>query len=227
MADKRITELTEKQSAESGDYLIVDNGASGTKKMTPANLMSSNKYKVMSLQSEQPLVNDGNGKFYVNFSIQIEQSTYTTTVICAMGELIPVALTQDDCIIYLGLSEFIYSEEDIEYFTALYALPDFMQITSIQVTSITQFSYDAATINSLLAGKEDSATIKTATLAAGATSVTFTGVPTTGNNTIDVYTSKAGLDYTAVDDSTAGTLVYTFEAQSAAVTVYLVIKEVG
>ena len=227
MADKRITELTEKQSAESGDYLIVDNGASGTKKMTPANLMSSNKYKVMSLQSEQPLVNDGNGKFYVNFSIQIEQSTYTTTVICAMGELIPVALTQDDCIIYLGLSEFIYSEEDIEYFTAIYALPDFMQITSIQVTSITQFSYDSATVNSLLGGKEDVATIKTATLVAGATSVTFTGVPTTGNNTIDVYTSKAGLDYTAVDDTTAGTLVYTFEAQSSAVTVYLVIREVG
>lgn len=69
-------------------------------------------------------------------------------------------------------------------------------------------------------------TIKTATLAAGATTVTFTGVPTTGDNLIDLYTSKAGLDYESVDDSTSGQLSYTFEAQSAAVTCYLVIKEV-
>lgn len=70
-------------------------------------------------------------------------------------------------------------------------------------------------------------TIKTATLAAGATTVTFTGVPTTGDNTIDIYTSKAGLDYDSVDDTTAGQLAYTFEAQSTAVTVYLVIREVS
>lgn len=222
MADKRITELTEKQAVESGDFLVVD-GARGTKKMTPANLMSSNKYTLRTLESGQPLVNNGYGKFYVNFTI--DQSAYPFTVICAKGELIPV--TYNNYVIYLGLSEFNYIEDDIEYFTAYYALPNFMQITSIQVSSITQFSYDSATINSLLAGKEDSATIKTATLAAGATSVTFTGVPTTGNNTIDIYTSKAGLDYTAVDDSTAGTLVYTFEAQSSAVTVYLVIREVS
>jgi len=70
-------------------------------------------------------------------------------------------------------------------------------------------------------------TVKIATLAAGATSVTFTGIPTTGNNTIDIYTSKAGLDYDSVDDTTTGQLTYTFEAQSAAVTVYLVIREVS
>lgn len=82
-------------------------------------------------------------------------------------------------------------------------------------------------INELLSGKEDNATIKTATLAAGSTTVTFTNVPTTGNNLIDVYTDVAGLEYTAVDATTAGQLTYTFEAQSAAVTVYLVIKEVS
>lgn len=82
-------------------------------------------------------------------------------------------------------------------------------------------------INELLSGKEDNATIKTATLAAGSTTVTFTGVPTTGNNLIDVYTSVAGLEYTAVDDTTAGQLTYTFEAQQSAVNVYLVIKEVS
>lgn len=74
--------------------------------------------------------------------------------------------------------------------------------------------------------KDAGTTVKTATLAAGSTTVTFTGVPTTGNNLIDVYTSKAGLEYTSVDDTTAGQLTYTFEEQSAAVTVYLVIREV-
>lgn len=113
MADKRITELTEKQTVESGDYLIIDNGTSGTKKMTPDNLLNANT------------------------------------------------------------------------------------------------------------------TVKTATLAAGSTTVTFTQIPTTGNNLIDVYTSVAGLDYDSVDDTTAGQLTYTFEAQESAVTCYLVIREVG
>ena len=113
MADKRITELTEKQAVESGDFLIVDNATGGTKKITAANLLNTNT------------------------------------------------------------------------------------------------------------------TVKTATLAAGSTTVTFTQIPTTGDNLIDVYTDVAGLEYTAVDDSTAGQLTYTFEAQESAVTVYLVIREVS
>lgn len=79
----------------------------------------------------------------------------------------------------------------------------------------------------LLKTKENAATVKTATLAAGSTTVTFTGIPTTGNNLIDVYTSVAGLDYTAVDDSTSGQLTYTFEEQESAVTIYLTIREVS
>lgn len=71
------------------------------------------------------------------------------------------------------------------------------------------------------------ANILTQTLATGSTTVVFTGIPTTGTNFIELYTDKAGLDYTAVDDSTSGQLTYTFEAQSAAVTCYLVIKEVS
>lgn len=82
-------------------------------------------------------------------------------------------------------------------------------------------------IEKLLNAAGGKATIKTATLAANATTVTFTGIPTTGNNTIELYTSVAGLDYTAVDDTTSGELTYTFEAQSAAVTCYLVIREVS
>ena len=67
--------------------------------------------------------------------------------------------------------------------------------------------------------------IKTQTLAAGSTSVTFTNIPTTGNHIIDVYTNKAGLYYTAIDDSIAGSLTVTYESQSSAVTVCLRIEE--
>ena len=70
------------------------------------------------------------------------------------------------------------------------------------------------------------ASIKTATLAASATTVTFTQIPTTGTNMFELYTSVPGLEYTSVDDTTSGELTFTFEAQEAAVTVYLVIREV-
>ena len=81
------------------------------------------------------------------------------------------------------------------------------------------------TVRSVLDAAGGKATILTQTLAASSTSVVFTGVPTTGTNMIELYTDKAGLDYDSVDDSTSGQLTYTFEAQSAAVTCYLVIRE--
>lgn len=82
-------------------------------------------------------------------------------------------------------------------------------------------------VGDLLNAAGGKATIKTATLAASATTVTFTQIPTTGTNMIELYTDKAGLEYDSVDDTTSGELTYTFEAQSAAVTCYLVIREVG
>lgn len=66
---------------------------------------------------------------------------------------------------------------------------------------------------------------KTATLTAGNTTVTFTGIPTSGNHTYDIYTSVPGLEYTDVAES-SGSITYTFEEQSADVTCYLKIKEV-
>lgn len=75
-----------------------------------------------------------------------------------------------------------------------------------------------------VSNKQDTPTILSQTLATGNTSVTFTNVPTIGVNIIDVYTSVAGLDYESIDDSTAGTLVITYEAQESNVTVYLRIE---
>ena len=69
-------------------------------------------------------------------------------------------------------------------------------------------------------------TFKTATLAIGSTSVTFTGLPITGNNVIDFFTNT-GINYTAIDTSTSGQVTLTFDAQEVAVTVYCEIKEVS
>lgn len=68
-------------------------------------------------------------------------------------------------------------------------------------------------------------TTLTATLAANATTVTFTDAAITQTCFVDVYTNKAGLNYISADDSTAGSIVLTFPPQSTATTIKLVIKE--
>lgn len=78
----------------------------------------------------------------------------------------------------------------------------------------------------LPSGGGSSAEVKTATLAASATSVTFTSLPTTGDHMIDFFTSD-GSNYTAIDTSTSGQVTLTFEASSSARTVYCRIEEVS
>ena len=67
-------------------------------------------------------------------------------------------------------------------------------------------------------------TYLTQTLAAGATTVTFSSSAITETSLIDVYTDKAGLDYTSISGAT-GSVTLTFEAQSSATTVKLAIRE--
>lgn len=78
-----------------------------------------------------------------------------------------------------------------------------------------------------LSGKQDVPVLKSQTMAVGSTSVTFTGLPTTGVNIIDIYTSKTGLDYLSIDDSTAGQLTVNYDAQSVAITVYLTERKIS
>lgn len=75
-----------------------------------------------------------------------------------------------------------------------------------------------------LSNKAAKSTIIDQTLAVGATSVTFTGIPTTGNNLIDFF-SSTGINYTAIDYSTPGEVTLTYEAQASAVIVTCEIKE--
>lgn len=64
----------------------------------------------------------------------------------------------------------------------------------------------------------------TQTLAAGNTQVTFTDPAITANCSVNVQTDVAGLNWTAVDDSTLGTLIYTYPAQTSPVSVKLIIR---
>ena len=70
------------------------------------------------------------------------------------------------------------------------------------------------------------ATIKTATLTAGQTSVTFTQIPTTGNYLFQLFTTSGTLEFNDVDDSVSGSLTYTFDEQESDVSVKLKIEEV-
>ena len=79
-------------------------------------------------------------------------------------------------------------------------------------------------VDEKISEKQNVPTLLSQTLAVGSTSVTFTGLPTTGVNIVDIYTSKTGLDYVSLDDSTAGQLTVNYDAQSVAVTVYLKIE---
>lgn len=75
-----------------------------------------------------------------------------------------------------------------------------------------------------LAGKEPISKVLTQTLSAGSTSVTFTDAAITADCFIEIYTDKAGLNWTAIDDSITGTIIITYPAQSSPVSVKLVIR---
>lgn len=64
----------------------------------------------------------------------------------------------------------------------------------------------------------------TQTLAAGSTQVTFTNPAITSNCSVNIQTDAAGLNWTAVDNTTPGTLIYTFPAQTSPVSVRLIIR---
>lgn len=79
-------------------------------------------------------------------------------------------------------------------------------------------------VDNRLVEKQDVPTMLSRTMIAGETSVTFTGLPTTGVNKITICTSQMGLNYTGLDDSTAGQITVTFDALESPVTVYVLIE---
>lgn len=93
--------------------------------------------------------------------------------------------------------------------------------------SASDISYGAnSNVNIELGKKANKPTILTQTLAANATSVTFTSIPTSGNNIIDFYID-GGANYTAINTATSGQVTLTYDAESSARTVYCEIEEVS
>ena len=70
-----------------------------------------------------------------------------------------------------------------------------------------------------------SSTFLTQTLTAGSTSVTFTNLPSSGNYSVDFYTSS-GINYNSIDTSVAGQCTLTFTAQAADIIVYCELKPI-
>lgn len=82
-----------------------------------------------------------------------------------------------------------------------------------------------ADTTSALNNKANKPTVLTQTLAANATSVTFTGIPTTGDNVVDFFISD-GSNYTEINVSTPGTAVLTYEEAASSRTVFCRIEGV-
>lgn len=211
MADKRIIQLTEKQSIDSGDFLAVDNSIGGTKKIAASNL-SQVGYTVSSTLG-QVASTVTSGLFQCTFSVSVDGAAAVDyTVFSRRGELCEVFVANNKLPIYLGLDILITTSGGTTYLEGQKAVPSDMTVTAT-LTAVSLVT--------------PSTTVKTATLAAGSTSVTFTNIPTTGNNTLDLYSDTAGVEFNELDDSTSGQLTYTFTAQESAVNLFLIIKEVS
>ncbi len=87
------------------------------------------------------------------------------------------------------------------------------------------FTPYAMTNQQLTLEKLSKPTIYTKTLAANATSVSFSGISLKENSVVTIATSKVGLEYNSLTES-SGTYTVTFDAQSSATTIYLIITEV-
>ena len=96
----------------------------------------------------------------------------------------------------------------------------------VDASDTATFMYDGTSYNLLSVdkSKSDTFTYLTQTLAANTTTITFTDAAITATSFIDVYTDKAGLDYTSITGTT-GSVTLTFEAQTTATTVKLAIRE--
>lgn len=92
-----------------------------------------------------------------------------------------------------------------------------------KVWSSSKTNTEITTVASAVATKEDAPTILTSTLSAGSTSLTFSNAAITTTAMYDVYADKYGLTPTDITITT-GQAVLTFEAQSANVSVKLVIR---
>lgn len=92
-------------------------------------------------------------------------------------------------------------------------------VKDLSTSVITPVTFD------LGGGGSGNVEVKTQTMESTDTTVTFTGIPTTGDYMIDFYTSN-GANYTAIDTSVNGQITLTYAAPGSTITVYCRIEEV-
>lgn len=120
-----------------------------------------------------------------------------------------------------------YADGTTENFTAV----DLKGIVSIEKTSTVglvdtyTITYSDGTTDTFTVTNAVGPRTKSETLAANATSVTFTDMPTTGDNIIRFYIED-GANYTAIDTSTPGQVTLTYDAVNVPRTVYCTIEGV-
>lgn len=74
-------------------------------------------------------------------------------------------------------------------------------------------------------GGSSPSTVLTQVLAAGATGVTFSNIPTSGDY-VAYFSTSTGINYTAINTATEGQVTLTFEPQSGQVIVRCELREV-
>jgi len=115
------------------------------------------------------------------------------------------------------------------YDEAIESIEDYLQdndIVEVEANPVEVSSDSLTKINiggTVYSVSGDSATVLTATLSAGSTSLTFSNAAITTTAMYDVYADKYGLTPTDITITT-GQAVLTFEAQSSNVSVKLVIR---
>lgn len=180
------------------------------------------------------IVDEGGTEYTQRSKLKFENATVTddptndTTVVTAEGGSSSI-LTMSEVLTAGNTTVTFYNIPSDHY------LVDFYTNTGVPYTAIDTSTPGQATLTfevqstdiTVICNIEDSAnvTVTTQTLAAGSTSVTFTGLPTTGDYLIDFYTST-GIEHTDMDISIAGQATLTFDAQSSNIVVFCKIKEV-
>ena len=150
-----------------------------------------------------------------NSTALVESGAVFTAVNTTQSIIAPVEKTSTSSQAYATGKQLIYNGVLYDVIAPIAANDTLTVGTNIQA---------AGDVVTELAGKEPISKILTQTLSAGSTSVTFTDAAITADCFVQVMTSQAGLNWTAIDDSTLGTLIITFPAQSSPVSVKLIIR---
>lgn len=160
-----------------------------------------------------PLVNYTFGvRYTINLTLNIDGDTATTSIYnVALGDSRVISISGKP-LIFVSINDTVVIEDNSK--------KGVLNVFAPTDTSVT------VTVDSVIANYTiPIRTYTTEILTSGSTTVTFTGIPTSGNYAIDFFTST-GINYTAISES-SGSVTLTFDAQQTDVTVTCRIEEIS